>query len=118
MSDQHGRPIPGVEVEGKKILFALGPPNNDDKPGARKMYATHAQTIAALDAERVDWTKLACAGFPQLTYDELRALKNLPPTPIEELRKIQDSALRRDALRARREADEVIAAEVAALNEE
>lgn len=49
---------------------------------------------------------IACAGFPQLPYDLLKKLPELPPTPYEELRKIRDSKLRQDALKARRERDE------------
>lgn len=49
---------------------------------------------------------IACAGWPQLPYDELKKLPSLPPTPYEELQKIPDPILRRDALRARQEADD------------
>jgi hypothetical protein len=65
--------------------------------------ATHAQVIEALTAERIDWQKLTSAGWPQLPYEQLRQLKNLPPTPEEELLKILNPRLRRDALRAKRE---------------
>jgi hypothetical protein len=114
----------------------------------RPQFATHAQVIEALRAERIDWlayevrwrgkdntnkskggltqadaiklqTKLlqdgislvtvdrtiACAGWPQLNYEELKKLPELPPTPLEELRKIRDPQLRKDALRVRREVD-------------
>ena len=66
---------------------------------------THTQVIAALAQERVDWQSLVCAGWPQLPYAQLTALKELPPTPLDELRKIKDPALRKDALRIRREVD-------------
>ena len=46
---------------------------------------------------------IACAGWPQLPYDELKKLPELPPTPEAELRKILDPKLRRDALRIRSE---------------
>lgn len=119
VSDQHGRPIPGIVTEdNKKILFAQSPPKNDDLPGTRAKFANHAQTIAALAAERIEWTTLVCAGWPQLPYAELKKLPELPPTPLEELRKIRDPDLRRDALRARREADEVRTKEMAATAEE
>lgn len=52
--------------------------------------------------------EISCAGWPQLPYDELRKLPELPPTPEDDLRKILDPALRRDALRARSEADAVV----------
>lgn len=117
VSDQYGRPIKGVVGhDNKPILFApTGPEsdgNNNYRP--RPQYATHRQVIAALAAERCDWTTLTSAGFPQLPYDELKQIPALPPTPIEELRKIRDPRLRKDALRARREADEARAREVEA----
>lgn len=118
VSDQHGRPIKGTVVDNKEVRFAAGPPSNDDPPGSRSKLATHAQVIAALFVERVDWRTLTCAGFPQLPYDELKKLTELPPTPLEELRKIKDSTLRKDALRARREVDEIRAREVATVEEE
>ena len=118
VSDQYGRPIPGVEVDGKRVRFALGPPANDESPLVRAGLATHAQVIAALAVERVDWRTLTCAGFPQLPYAELKKMTDLPPTPIEELRKIKDSTLRKDALRARREVDEARASEMQAAAEE
>ena len=118
VSDQHGRPIRGTRVDNKEVLFAQAPPKNDDPPGARQHLATHAQVIAALAAERVDWRTLVCAGWPQLPYAELRAMDVLPPTPIEELRKIQDSSLRKDALRARREANDAVTKELQAIEEE
>ncbi len=86
--DQHGRPIRGTVVDNKEVIFAT---------------ATHAQAIAALTAERVEWQKLTSAGWPQLPYDQLKQLKDLPPTPEEELLKIRDPLLRRDAIRAKRE---------------
>ena len=108
VSDQHGRPIKGTvdPSTNREVRFASRPPAQDDPPGARAGLATHAQVIAALVVERVDWQKLACAGFPQLPYEELKKLPSLPPTPIEELRKIRDPQLRKDALKARREVDE------------
>lgn len=105
--DQHGRPIRGAVVNNKEVRFAQTPPTEDDTPDARKGLATHAQVVAALAAERVDWQKLSCAGWPQLSYKELSAMPSLPPTPLEELRKIKDPQLRKDALKARREVDSV-----------
>lgn len=46
---------------------------------------------------------VACAGWPQLPYEQLKRLKDLPPTPLEELAKIPDAAMRRDAMKMRRE---------------
>ena len=74
--------------------------------------------VAALAEERVDWRTLVCAGWPQLPYTVLKELSELPPTPLEELRKIRDPALRKDALRARREADEIRTKEMAVSAEE
>ena len=102
--DQHGRPIKGTVVDGTKaVLF--------DK-------CSHAEVIAALDGERIDWRTLTCAGWPQLPYAELKKLADLPPTPIDELRKIKDTDLRRDALKMRREMDDVRAKELQAAERE
>lgn len=149
--DQYGRRIRGaVTPEGRSVLFADSPPdaNREGDVFARPQFASHAEVIAALAAERYDWlahevrwrnkdgkpaartgltlaqaqaaqAKLAaegvqgahvvrsitCAGWPQLPYEELKKLPELPPTPADELRKILDPALRRAALRARAEAD-------------
>lgn len=102
VSDQHGRPILRAMQDNKEVRL--------DGP--------HATVIAALAKERIDWTKLACAGWPQLPYAELMKLKSLPPTPLEELRKISDPAIRKDALRARRESDAVREKELAAVENE
>ena len=103
VSDQHGRPIKGVVKDGKPIYFER---------------STHAQVVAALADERVDWTTLTCAGWPQLPYDILKTLKELPPTPIDDLKKITNADLRKDALRIRREVDEAREKELAATQEE
>lgn len=50
---------------------------------------------------------ISCAGWPQLPYAELKKMPDVPPTPADELAKILDPALRRDALRLRRETDEI-----------
>lgn len=118
VSDQHGRPIKGTIVDNKAVLFAQCAPVADDVPGVRDKLATHAQVIAALAEERVDWQKLACAGWPQLPYAELKKLRGLPPTPLDELRKIKDATLRKDALRIRREVDETSARELLAAEAE
>jgi hypothetical protein len=97
--DQHGRPIKGVVKDGKPIYFEK---------------CSHAQVVAALTDERIDWTALTWAGWPQLPYAEMKKLKALPPTPLEELKKIKDPALRKDALRVRRESDEAREKEMAA----
>ena len=116
--DQHGRPIRGTVVDNREVRFAATAPGNNDAPGARAGLATHAQVIAALIAERVDWRTLVCAGWPQLSYEKLCNLPDLPPTPLDELRKIKDPDLRRDALRARREADEAMAKELSSVEAE
>ena len=119
VSDQHGRAIRGVVgLDNKPIMFAPGPPANDDTPDSRKQYANHQQVIAALEAERCDWKTLVSAGWPQIPYAELKKLKALPPTPLKELKKIQDTQLRKDALRARREADEARQKEMQAVDDE
>lgn len=61
---------------------------------------------------------IASAGWPQIPYDELKKLPELPPTPLEELRKIRDSHLRKDAIRIRREVDEAREAELQVAAEE
>lgn len=101
VSDQYGRPIKGVVLDGRQegVFF--------DK-------CTHAQVIEALANERCDWTKLPCAGWPQLPYERLKELHPnlLPPMPdtqaeheafINQLRRIRNPQLRKDALRLRRE---------------
>lgn len=119
--DQYGRPIRGTLVDNKRVLFAMSPPGSNDKLGERKELATHAQVIAALTVERVDWKTLTWGGWPQLPYDQLVPMiksNTLPPTPVEELRKIKDPDLRKDALRARREADDLMIKEMQAAAEE
>ncbi len=162
--DQHGRCIRrAVSAEGSEVRFADSPPdaNREGDVTPRPQYATHAQVIAALAAERIDWLAydvrwrakdgavrvrgnvpleqaetiskklaadgmtqvsvvrtIACAGWPQLPYDQLQKLPEAPPTPKEELLKIKDHSLRRDALRLRREVDDVRQKELANLAEE
>lgn len=103
VSDQHGRPIKGTVKDNRPLYF--------DR-------CSHAQVVAALAEERVDWQTLVCAGWPQLPYAQLKALKMLPPTPIDELRKIADSDLRNDALKIRREMDAAREKEAALAAEE
>lgn len=112
VSDQHGRPIKGVVRDGKPTYF--------DK-------CTHAQVIAALEEERIDWKQLTCAGWPQLSYDELKKLKNIPPWPFSRehnpsssngtqctciVCSIKDPKLRKDALRLRQETGQLIEREM------
>lgn len=134
VSDQHGRPIKGVEVNGKQVRFAaVGPPARYPEVSRpteeAKGLATHAQVIAALAAERIDWRGLTCAGFPQLPYEELSKLPDdvVPPLAttaeehnsfIGELRKIRDPELRKAALRHRREQFEVREKEARVAEEE
>lgn len=73
--DQHGRPIRGITIdrEGqqrKEVLFAT---------------SSHAQVIVALEAERIDWRKLVCAGWPQLPLEELRKGGDVPAACVEAL---------------------------------
>lgn len=113
VSDHHGRPIKGVQTaDGHTVLFATSAPQADDMPDARIKFASHAQVIAALVAERIDWTKLTWSGWPQLPYDLLKKLDKLPPTPAEELLKIRDKGMRKDALRMRKEWDDARAVEL------
>ena len=74
----------------------------------RSALATHSEVIAALAAERVDWTKLTCAGTPQLPYEELKKLPNLYMASVEELRRIPDPEVRKIMLRVKREATAVM----------
>jgi len=100
VSDQHGRPIKGVVKDNKPIYF--------DR-------CTHAQVVTALAEERVDWKVLTCAGWPQLPYEQLKALRILPSWPFTEKHTgdkcqcirccIPDPVLRKDSLRIRREVD-------------
>jgi hypothetical protein len=111
--DQHGRPIRGAVVDAKEIKFAICPPPADmadpvayaETIKERNKLARHAEVIAALYHERVDWQKLTTAGWPQLSYDELKKLPHLPPTPVDELWKIKDPELRRAAIKVRLEMD-------------
>lgn len=114
--DQHGRPIRGTVVDNKEVKFALTPPKADGSDALLRatVFASHARVIAALEVERYDWRTLRCAGWPQLPYDKLKEMKELPPTPAEELHKIRDPNLRRDALRMRYEYDELKARELKA----
>ena len=158
--DQYGRQIRRCSgFDGKEYRFADTPPidNQEKVIVGRPQFASHAEVIAALASENIDWlsyevryfdqggakrvknglkledaTKLqhkllaegkvtavmsrsiVCAGWPQLPYDELKKLPELPPTPIAELARIRDLKLRKDALRIRREVDEVGRAEMAA----
>lgn len=103
--DQHGRPIKGiVDTKTNKAIYF-------EK-------CSHAQVITALAEERIDWLALTCAGWPQLPYDQLKTLENLPPTPVSDLQKIKDSVLRKDALRIRREVDEAKVKELQAIEAE
>ena len=72
---------------------------------------SHVETVAKLNDAGVDWQKLDWAGWPQLPYAELKELTRLPETPLDELSKIKDKALRIDAVRMRRELDSAAAEE-------
>lgn len=130
VADQYGRPIRGVVAEGKELWFAITPP--EQHMDVSLLYqprsitienksvplATHAQVIAALTAERIDWKKIPAAGWPQLTYTELKKLGELPPTPLAELRMIRDPQLRKDAMRMRREYDDIRTKELVGAEDE
>ena len=130
VTDQHGRPIKGASLDGKEVWFATRPPQNDDPtPGQVKVgtmvrkLASHADVVAALEAEGISWRKLVCAGWPQLPYSVLKEvygaeLQGLPPTPMDELKKIRDSEMRREAFRARMEYDGRIKAEERVIQQE
>lgn len=118
VSDQHGRPIKGTVVNNKEVRFAQGPPSPDDQPDARKALATHAEVVAALTDEEINWLKLDRAGWPQLSYEALVKVPNLPPTPLEDLAKIRDPNMRKAALKFRREMADTVAKEMAAADEE
>lgn len=114
VSDQHGRPIKGTVRDNKPLYF--------DK-------CNHAQVVAALAEERVDWRNLVCAGWPQLPYAQLKAMGTLPPWPFAEQHVgdgkctcvrccIPNDSLRKDSIKAWREATEAQAKEMAAAMED
>ena len=163
--DQYGRAIlRAVSMEGVEVKFAPSGPEAQQGTErslpfpARPEYATHKQSLAALEFEGIDWLAyvvrwrdktgktqvsgktslekaeqfrerqikngieliqilraVTSSGWPQLTYDELKKLPELPPTPIEELQKIRDPQLRKDALRIRGEMDAIRERELAGL---
>ncbi len=126
VSDQFGRPIKGAEVDGRQYYFATCAPAGDRdevSPYQRRTVevnrkqvplATHAEVVACLEAERVDWIKLTHAGTPQLPYEQLKRVPDLPPVEEAQLRRIPDAELRRAALRVRREVMESRAKEMQA----
>lgn len=69
VSDQHGRPIKGTVKDGKPVYFER---------------STHEQVVEALAEEKIDWTTLVCAGWPQLSYEQLKRLKSVPHWPFNE----------------------------------
>lgn len=103
VTDQHGRPIPGVVKDGRAYYFSK---------------SSHQEAIKLLTEEGVDWRTLVSAGWPQLPYEKLKELKVTPATPLDDLRKIKDDTLRRDALKYRRELDEMLAQEGRASEDE
>lgn len=161
--DQYGRQIRrAVRPDGSELRFADTPPeaNREGVISPRPQFANHAQVLAALADERIDWLAyevryrskdgtqrvqsgltmdkalkvqlrllgegispvamertIACAGWPQLPYEQLKELPELPPTPVAELRKIPDPVLRRDALRLRKEVDQAREKEMALVEE-
>lgn len=96
------------EVRPTSVTFFLdGTARVCDHRGnyVQEFAGTHAETVAKLKDAGVDWQKLNCAGWPQLTYDELSEMVYVPATPEDELLKIKDKELRSDALKYRRELD-------------
>lgn len=119
VTDQFGRAIKGAIIDGKPVMFAIQAPDadKDGKIVPRPQYATHQQVVAALEHERVDWRTLVRAGWPQLPYDSLKDVQDLPSMPpgedgLPELVKIRDKALRRDALRLWKERRELVEKEL------
>ena len=162
--DQYGRQIRrALTADGREVRFADTPPDASKEGDVtpRPQFATHAQVIEVLAAERVDWLSyevryrardgsnrvhanltlteavklqerllqegnnltslgrtIVCAGWPQLPYDDLKKLPELPPTPREELEKIRDPKIRKDALRVKAEVMAAREKELAAMREE
>lgn len=89
---------------------------NKVRPGLTLEAANKLRDRLIKDGTHVDgvFRSITCAGWPQLPYDELLELDELPPTPIEELKKIPNAQLRKDALRIRREKNEAMAKELQA----
>jgi hypothetical protein len=95
--NKHGKPCP--RCKGTKL----------ESGGSRPCQACyHKNSNTSTGLARC----LTVAGWPQVPYDMLKKIVNLPPTPIEELRKIRDPQLRKDALRMRREVDAAKAEEM------
>ncbi len=105
--DQHGRPIRGSVHNNKEVLFAITAPDLPNGRPASELtrLGNHADIIAALRADRYEWTTMSHAGWPQIPYEELKKIAELPPTPLEELRKIRNPLLRKDAIKMWQEAD-------------
>lgn len=133
--DQYGRPIKGAVTDGKYVFFAINPPSDNidrsmpyerryheevqgGKVVKKSLLATHAQVIATLAAERIDWLKLNRAGTPQLPYEDMKKIPNLPIIEETQLRRIPDPELRKAALRIRREVNAVLERELQAVEEE
>lgn len=66
---------------------------------------SHQEVITQLSDVGINWQKLDWAGWPQLPYAELKELTVTLVTPLDELLKIKDKALRIDAVKLRRELD-------------
>lgn len=144
VSDQYGRPIKGaVPPDGNPVYFdrcnhaqlvdALAGEGIDVVAEMNKAgtpckqckgvkYVNNKWCQTCYHKESGESTGLCpsikCSGWPQLPYDALKKLKELPPTPIEDLRKIKDADMRRDALKTRREADAVREKEMQSVDDE
>lgn len=102
------------EVRPRTITFFMdGTTRVCDHHGneIREYSKSHGEAIAALKDAGIDWQRLDAAGWPQLPYDELKELVVVPPTPLDELAKIRNKALRLDAMKLRREIDAALAEE-------
>lgn len=69
------------------------------KQQTRLLQEGHHQTVVC--------RTVVCAGWPQLPYDQLKKMAEIPPTPVDDLKKILDPNLRKDALRFIREIREI-----------
>lgn len=103
------------EVRAKSVTFFVdGTTRVCDHHGNPivEYVGSHAKVVEALKDAGIDWTKLDWAGWPQLPYAELKELNLALHTPLDELMKISNKALRADAIKLRREIDEARAAEL------
>lgn len=97
------------EVKPKSITFFTDGTTRvcDHRGNAIPEYTVlHSEAVKKLRDTGIDWQKLVAAGWPQLSYDELKELNIVPPTPLDELAKISNKSLRQDSMRFRKEYDD------------